>query len=52
MPSIFYIDNLSFGYTSAPVLRGMSTDFASGEFAAIVGPFFILLLKRKRGELW
>lgn len=38
MPSIFHINNLSFGYTSAPVLQGMSTDFVSGEFAAIVGP--------------
>lgn len=36
--AIFQIDNLSFGYTSAPVLHGISANFAAGDFVALVGP--------------
>jgi iron complex transport system ATP-binding protein len=35
---IFQLTSLLFGYTSAPVLSGLSTVFAEGEFVAIVGP--------------
>jgi iron complex transport system ATP-binding protein len=38
MPAIFHIQNLSFGYTSTPVLQDVSTNFESGEFIALVGP--------------
>src|SRR5262245_63976604 len=38
MASIFHVRDLSFGYTSAPVLKGIATDFAPGEFVALVGP--------------
>src|SRR5689334_7528266 len=38
MDSIFRVQGLSFGYTATPVLQGVSTDFAPGEFIALVGP--------------
>jgi iron complex transport system ATP-binding protein len=38
MTSVYSLSNLSFGYTSTPVLRGISTAFAAGDFVALVGP--------------
>jgi iron complex transport system ATP-binding protein len=38
MPSLFHFRDLVFGYTPAPVLRGISTEFDAGDFTAIVGP--------------
>jgi iron complex transport system ATP-binding protein len=38
MTSIYQLNNLVFGYTSTPVLRGVSASFAAGEFVALVGP--------------
>src|SRR5215471_15310357 len=38
MNSIFHLTNLGFGYTSTPVLRGISTEITAGEFVALVGP--------------
>ena len=38
MTSVDRLNNLDFGYTSTPVLRGVSTEFQSSEFVAIVGP--------------
>jgi iron complex transport system ATP-binding protein len=35
---IFQLTSLTFGYTSAPVLSGLSSAFDQGEFVAIVGP--------------
>jgi len=35
---VFHIEQLRFGYTSTPVLRGVSAGFTKGEFVAIVGP--------------
>src|SRR5437867_6548504 len=36
--SVFRLHNLSFGYTSVPVLRDVSFDVASGEFVILLGP--------------
>ncbi len=38
MTSLIHLNNVGFGYTSTPVLQGISTEFEIGEFAAIVGP--------------
>src|SRR5215813_2823366 len=38
MNSLFQVRDLGFGYTSIPVLRGLSTDIAAGEFVAVIGP--------------
>ena len=38
MTSVFHLKDLSFGYTSIPVLQAISTEFAAGEFVAVVGP--------------
>ena len=38
MASVFTTDNLSFSYSTAPVLRGISTEFERGDFIALVGP--------------
>jgi iron complex transport system ATP-binding protein len=38
MTSVFRLNRLSFGYTSIPVLHAVSTEFAAGEFVALVGP--------------
>src|SRR3954466_274953 len=38
MTSIFQVDNLTFHYGQAPVLRGLSASFGEGDFIAIVGP--------------
>ena len=38
MASLFSIDHLSFAYAVAPVLQGISTSFAAGEFVALIGP--------------
>jgi iron complex transport system ATP-binding protein len=38
MPPVFHVENLSFRYGTAPVLQGLSANFAEGEFTAIVGP--------------
>ena len=35
---VFHLQNLSFGYTSVPVIRGVSFDIAAGEFLALLGP--------------
>lgn len=34
----FKIQDLHFGYSSAPVLKGISADIDSGEFVALIGP--------------
>jgi iron complex transport system ATP-binding protein len=38
MTPVFHVADLVFSYTSALVLRGLSTDINSGEFVALVGP--------------
>src|SRR5262245_15316476 len=38
MTVMFQFKNLSFGYTTTPVLRDVSVSFASGEFIGLVGP--------------
>jgi len=38
MNSLFQVRDLGFGYTAIPVLRGLSTDIAAGEFVALIGP--------------
>ena len=38
MTPAFHLNNLSFGYTSIPVLRGISADFAPSDFVALIGP--------------
>src|SRR5215510_11891846 len=38
MNSLFQVRDLGFGYTSIPVLRGLSTNVAAGEFVALIGP--------------
>src|SRR5262245_62882306 len=38
MNSLFQVSDLRFGYTSMPVLRGLSTDIAAGEFVGLIGP--------------
>ena len=38
MTPVFNIDGLRFAYTTAPILNGITTQFHSGEFAALVGP--------------
>jgi iron complex transport system ATP-binding protein len=38
MTSVFHLSNVTFGYTATPVLRGISTDLAAGDFVALVGP--------------
>jgi len=38
MNSLFQVRDLGFGYTAVPVLRGLSTDIAAGEFVALIGP--------------
>ena len=35
---VFRLHNLSFGYTSVPVLHDVSFDVASGEFVVLLGP--------------
>jgi iron complex transport system ATP-binding protein len=35
---IYRLNNLSFGYTSTPVLREVSAEFKEGDFVALVGP--------------
>src|SRR5215831_11048840 len=35
---VYQLNNVSFAYTSTPVLRGISTDFYKSEFVAVVGP--------------
>src|SRR6266704_2067327 len=38
MTPIFQLSDLSFSYGSTPVLHGLSSSFAEGEFVALVGP--------------
>ena len=38
MTSVFRIEKLSFAYSATPVLKNISTEFASGDFVALVGP--------------
>jgi iron complex transport system ATP-binding protein len=38
MTALFRLTDLSYGYTTIPVLQGISTEFAAGEFIALVGP--------------
>jgi iron complex transport system ATP-binding protein len=38
MASIIELNNLSFGYTSTNVLKGITTQFSAGDFIALVGP--------------
>jgi iron complex transport system ATP-binding protein len=38
MTPVFHLNNVTFGYTSTPVLQSVSTDLAAGEFTALVGP--------------
>jgi iron complex transport system ATP-binding protein len=38
MDSVFRLTNISFGYSSVPVLRNISVEFRTGEFVALVGP--------------
>jgi len=38
MTSLFQLRDVTFGYTSTPVLHGISAGFAVGEFVALVGP--------------
>jgi cobalamin transport system ATP-binding protein len=38
MTSVFQLSDLHFGYTSLPVLQGLSTEIAAGEFVALIGP--------------
>ena len=35
---MFHLEDLTFGYTSTPVLHALSTRFGAGEFVAFVGP--------------
>jgi iron complex transport system ATP-binding protein len=36
--SVYQVSNLSFSYGEAPVLHGISTSIANGDFVAVVGP--------------
>jgi iron complex transport system ATP-binding protein len=36
--TVFHLRDLGFGYTSIPVLHGVTGDFAAGEFVALIGP--------------
>lgn len=38
MASVIELDNLSFGYTSADVLKSVTTTFTASDFVALVGP--------------
>src|SRR5690242_10222311 len=38
MPMLFELNNLTFAYTSAPVLREVSLRIDAGEFLALIGP--------------
>lgn len=38
MTPVFQLSNVTFSYTSTPVLRDISSAFAAGEFVALVGP--------------
>src|SRR5262245_48368247 len=38
MTALFSLNDLRFGYTSVPVLQGLSTQIAAGEFVALIGP--------------
>jgi iron complex transport system ATP-binding protein len=38
MKSVIEVNNVSFGYTSADVLKSISTIFSVGDFVALVGP--------------
>jgi cobalamin transport system ATP-binding protein len=38
MSSVFHLSELRFGYTSVPVLQGLSTEILAGEFVTLIGP--------------
>src|SRR5215813_10618952 len=38
MASVIELNELSFGYTSADVLKSISSTFSAGDFVALVGP--------------
>jgi iron complex transport system ATP-binding protein len=38
MTSLFRLNNLVYGYTATPVLRGIAAEISDGDFVALVGP--------------